>query len=190
MATQKLDRRSQRTRQSLSEALIALMVEKRYDKITVQEIIDRANVGRSTFYAHFQNKEDLLLSGVNAMFTQSLAAHGQGQHALLGASDLFHHVQEHQHLYEALVWGRGIELLYQQGQAFVSKSVEEQLQSWLPDGHTWTVPLPVLSTHVAGTLVTLLRWWLEHRMPHSPERMDEIFQQLIMPAIQAAAGAE
>ena len=58
----KADRRSQRTRQLLSTALIEVMLAKRYDEITVQDIIDRANVGRSTFYAHFLDKEDLLVS--------------------------------------------------------------------------------------------------------------------------------
>ena len=59
MKTQKDDRRSQRTRQALHQALFALMRTKRYDAITVQDIIDQANVGRSTFYAHFVDKEDL-----------------------------------------------------------------------------------------------------------------------------------
>jgi AcrR family transcriptional regulator len=57
----KADRRSQRTRQLLSAALIELMLEKRYDDISVQDIIERANVGRSTFYAHYLDKEDLLV---------------------------------------------------------------------------------------------------------------------------------
>src|SRR5580765_1920865 len=59
----KADRRSERTRQLLSAALIELMLEQRYDEITVQNIIDRANIGRSTFYAHYLDKEDLLVSG-------------------------------------------------------------------------------------------------------------------------------
>ncbi len=61
------DRRTQRTRQALSHALIALIQEKRYDAITVQDICDRANVGRSTFYAHYQDKDDLLASNFQQM---------------------------------------------------------------------------------------------------------------------------
>jgi len=64
MKTERVDRRVQRTRQLLNEALMSLIVEKGYEAITVQDIIDRANLGRSTFYAHYQDKEDLLLSGM------------------------------------------------------------------------------------------------------------------------------
>src|SRR5690242_13310 len=63
------DRRIQRTRQLLLDSLIQLILEKGYESITVQDIIDRANVGRSTFYSHFQDKEDLLLSGFESMRT-------------------------------------------------------------------------------------------------------------------------
>ena len=59
----KKDRRVQRTNQLLRAALVSLIQEKGYENITVQNIIDRANVGRATFYAHFENKEDLLVSG-------------------------------------------------------------------------------------------------------------------------------
>ncbi|MEJ2354006.1 MAG: TetR/AcrR family transcriptional regulator, partial [Anaerolineales bacterium] len=64
MKKERVDRRVQRTRQLLNDALMSLIVEKGYDSITVQNIIDRANLGRSTFYAHYQDKDDLLLSGI------------------------------------------------------------------------------------------------------------------------------
>ena len=59
------DRRVRRTQKSLHQALIALLLEKNYDTITVQEVLDRADVGRSTFYAHFQSKDELLMSGMD-----------------------------------------------------------------------------------------------------------------------------
>jgi AcrR family transcriptional regulator len=186
MTQSKIDRRSKRTRKSLSEALLSLMGEKRYDKITVQDIVDRANVGRSTFYAHFQDREDLLLNGVKEMFTQYLSHQNSESHSFLATLGLFQHIQENQHLYQVLAWGRGMELLYEQGQAYLDQHITEQLQSWLPKGQSSKVPLPVLSAHVAGTLMTLIRWWLDHEIPYSPAQMDSMFHQLIMPTIQAA----
>jgi len=59
------DRRIRRTCKSLHEALISLLLEKNYDEITVQEILDRTDVGRSTFYAHFEGKDELLVSGIH-----------------------------------------------------------------------------------------------------------------------------
>ena len=57
MATKAPDRRVQRTRKLLQDALMALILEKGYEAVTIQDIIDRANVGRSTFYAHFLDKQ-------------------------------------------------------------------------------------------------------------------------------------
>ncbi len=70
--TQKpVDRRIQKSKKYLSDAFIALILEKGYEAVTVQEIIDRANVGRSTFYAHFESKEQLLFSLLGTMNEKS-----------------------------------------------------------------------------------------------------------------------
>src|SRR5215213_3349989 len=112
----KADRRSERTRQLLNVALVELMSEQRFDEITVQDIIERADVGRSTFYAHYLDKDDLLVSDFLRVL-DSLADHVRLQGA--GGSltpppltQFFEHVQEHHHLYKALVRGGGINLLY------------------------------------------------------------------------------
>src|ERR1700712_4163718 len=112
----KADRRSQRTRQMLSAALVALMLEKRYDEITVQDIIDQANVGRSTFYAHCLDKDDLLISDftrVLDMVSQHMRQFTPDVQGTLPSLALFfEHVQAHYHLYKALVRGGGIDLIY------------------------------------------------------------------------------
>jgi AcrR family transcriptional regulator len=64
------DRRIQKTLSLLREALVSLIAEKPYDTIVVKEILDRANVGRSTFYTHFCDKDDLLVSGIHDMLGQ------------------------------------------------------------------------------------------------------------------------
>jgi len=186
---QENDRRSQRTRALLNQALIQLMLEKRYDKITVQDIIDRANVGRSTFYAHYYDKEDLLISQfeqVLAFFSQQLEKNERSVAPQMDVVGLFRHVQEFPVGYDAMVWGRGMELLYRQGQAFLAKRFEMEFDAMQSAGKQDRVPTTIVATYAASTLVTLLRWWLENKMPYPPERMEEIFRQLVTPSVQAA----
>ena len=97
MEQAKHDRRSQRTRQLLSDALVALILEKRYDAITVQDILDRANVGHSTFYTHFYDKDDLLLSDLDALLARLHQVIDDGSHGpsvLVPSLALFRHVHE------------------------------------------------------------------------------------------------
>jgi AcrR family transcriptional regulator len=190
MKQDKQDRRSQRTRQVLRDALIALMGAKRYDLITVQDILDQANVGRSTFYAHYYDKEDLLVSEFERMLatlSQHIGASG-GQ--LLPSLGLFRHVQAHQHLYKALLQGRGVELLFQKGHTFMSNRVAEQITALQAQGQTPTVPVPIMADYLAGALLNLLRWWLSHDLPYTPEEMDRFFQRLALPGALATLGVE
>src|SRR5512136_644001 len=98
MAQQKEDRRSQRTQQALMEALIALLAVKHYDEISINDIIDRANVGRSTFYAHYQTKDDLLKSSferVLDMLIQHIQFNEADQDLQLDTTPLFQHAKGH-----------------------------------------------------------------------------------------------
>ena len=102
------DRRVRRTRKLLRDALLALMAERGYESITVQDILDRANVGRSTFYTHFYDKEDLLLSGleeIRQIFERSNAGAGALACAPLSLG-LFRHVLEYEPSYRALIGSR------------------------------------------------------------------------------------
>ena len=109
MDQQRQDRRSQRTQQTLMDALIALLAVKHYDEISINDIIDRANVGRSTFYAHYQGKDDLLKSGferVLDMLIHHISFGEADQDLRLDTTQLFRHAQGHYELYRTLVWGR------------------------------------------------------------------------------------
>lgn len=181
------DRRAQRTRQTLSHALIDLIQEKRYEAITVQDICDRANVGRSTFYAHYQDKDDLLASNFQQMM-HSLGSQVEWRNDRLAfpVTPLFQHVQEHHHLYKALAGGGGFAVLLRAGQQQWRTHIETHLNTLLLPGRTATIPLDVVTAYLAGVLQTMLVWWLDRKMPYSPERMDEMFQQLVMPGVNAA----
>ncbi len=180
------DRRTQRTRQTLSHALMALIQEKRYEAITVQDICDRANVGRSTFYAHYRDKDDLLAGNFQEVM-QSLGSElqlRQGQ-LVFPIAPLFEHVKEHHHLYTALAWGGGFDVLLRAGRQQWHTQIEAHLATLLTDERKPVIPLEIITTYLAGVLQTLLLWWLDRKMPYSPERMDEMFQQLVMPGVNA-----
>jgi AcrR family transcriptional regulator len=190
MRNAKVDRRSQRTRGLLSSALVELMLQKRYDEITVQDIIDRANVGRSTFYAHYLDKEDLLVSDFTRVLdslSQQLRHEGD-IHSAPTLTPFFEHVRNHVQLYKALSRGGGIDLLYQKGHARLRQNIEQHLGELLPAGSASGAPLPLVAHYLAGTILTMLQWWLDHEMPYSPEQMDALFYQLIFPGVQATLG--
>lgn len=186
MNTDKNDRRSRRTRLLLGDALVELMLEKPFDDITVQEILDRADVGRSTFYAHYDDKEHLLLGQIERVihdldsYTVEI---GHAHNGLLPSLELFRHVQQQRRLMQAFIWGRGAEILTRGFQERVSKIIEHNLRSLTGANLSPDVPLPVLANFVASTFLMLLRWWFDENMRQTPEQMDVMFQKLIMPSI-------
>lgn len=197
MGNERVDRRVQRTRRLLNQALVSLIVEKGYEAITVQDIIDRANLGRSTFYSHYDNKEDLLISQMETL-VHSLIGQVEsapvvdekegGRRRILTTLPLFRHTQEQHRLYKAMVGGRGIDVIIEAIHTHLSGHIREQIEQLLPNGQTPSVPPLVMANYLAGTLLTLLTWWLDNDMPYPPERMDEMFQQLTMPGVWVVLG--
>jgi AcrR family transcriptional regulator len=108
-----VDRRIQRTRQLLHGSLMALIQEKGFEALSVQDIIDRANVGRATFYAHFDSKEDLLASGIENLREslkerqrQARSAGGSDERLFAFSRELFTHANEHRTVFRAMVGKR------------------------------------------------------------------------------------
>lgn len=190
---QQQDRRTQRTQQTLFDALIDLLKVKHYDAISVKDIIDKANVGRSTFYAHFQTKDDLLKSGferVLDMLLEQVVFDETERTMTLDSAPLFRHAQSHAELYRTLAWGAGFEVISTQGQVALGAKLQRCLSQIVSADRQLTVPLSALSYSLAGSLLILLKWWLENGMPGSPETMDGIFQQLVMPGVRSALGVK
>ncbi len=168
-----------------------LLAVKHYDEISINDIIERANVGRSTFYAHYQSKDDLLKSGferVLDMLIQHISIGEVDQELQLDTTQLFRHAQGHYELYRTLVWGSGFEILTKDGHATLSGKFQESFTQLLSGKPEPPVPLAVLSYSMAGTLLILLKWWLDNKMPYSAEYMDEIFQQLVMSSARNILG--
>jgi AcrR family transcriptional regulator len=191
MTSPQPDRRSQRTQQALIEALIALLAVKHYDEISVNDLVARANVGRATFYAHYQNKADLLKSGFERVLDgliQQVDLGETGEMLHWDATPLFRHAQGHYELYRTLAWGSGFDVLTKDGHAALSAKFLESLRLRLAGRPEPSVPLAVLAYAIAGTLLLLLKWWLDNKMPYTPEAMNDMFQQLVMSNLQAILG--
>lgn len=187
MKKEVLDRRIQRTRKGLHDALVALMLEKGFDKITVQDVIDRANVGRSTFYLHFKDIEDLFLGGFEnlwALFEQHLTGQAMENASVWDLSLIvFQHAQEYTHIYKALVGKRGGQLMSAHMHKYLSVLIQENLKRQWPK--TTEVPLNLVVYHLTSSLIALLIWWVDHNIPYPPTRMNELYRQLTEPAIHA-----
>ncbi|WEX87784.1 TetR/AcrR family transcriptional regulator [Sinorhizobium garamanticum] len=183
------DRRTARTQKALHGALMSLILRKGYEAVTVQDIIDEADVGRSTFYSHYAGKEDLLRSGFQAL-RMELA---QTQHAAGATSDgsrgeplgfslaMFEHAGEYKHIYRALVGERGVVVAINEIRRILSEIVRKELSGMQKDA---AVPREVHTQFVVGTFVTVLTWWLERRPKLAPPQVDAIFRRLVLNGIE------
>lgn len=188
MRQAKDDRRTRRTRRLIVDALVALMVEKRYDRITMQEIVDRADVGRSTFYAQFQNKEDVLACEMERIFDllhkQHLMSAVEPASQLLPSLGLFQHLHQQRPLHLALVRGRAIDAHHQAVHRHLRDRAARQLALVASSG-VLALPPDIIADYLANALLSQVRWWLDNGLPYSPDEMEAIFQQLTMPGIRA-----
>lgn len=181
MSGNELDRRVQRTRDSLGDALVALMHEKPYDEITVQEVLERADVGRSTFYSHFSDKDDLFLSDVDEFFAR-LATHlSRGREAsrrVAPVHELFAHVAEARAFYGALLGSGKIHDVLEIGRRHFALGIEQRLAELAPDS-----PPPrarrALAHALAGALLAQLTWWLQAGMPAPAGEQDALYHRLV-----------
>ena len=178
MPKQKIDRRVERTRQSLQNALSELILEKGYEKVTVQDVIDRANVGRSTFYAHFESLDQLLLSGfepLRAQFEDFLSG-AEFDHETPWALSLtmFQQVQKQK--------GGFITLTHVQ--KFLYGYLLDHLNMSLPKRNK-NIPPELLAHYVASSFISLMTWWIDNNSPFSAEKMSAIFRQLVEPGTMA-----
>ena len=191
---ERADRRIQRTRAVLHDALGSLIREKAYDHITIAQILDRAKVSRSTFYIHFRGKDDLLMScmrsplfGVLSM--EGTAAPDAAERMVAFSLPLLTHVQEHRRSAKTKLGDRGRAILHEHLRRVLSEWIVQTL------GGTGDPPLsrsrrsPVvpalLARHIASTFVLVLHWWLDHGGT-SVADAHQLFRALVMPVLRSA----
>ena len=172
------DRRVRRTRRSLQRALVALITERGYEKVTVQDVLDRADVGRSTFYAHYRDKDALFAScfdDLRADLERELAAmgHDAPTDPTSPMGLLFGHAHRNQIVYRAV------------GVAHLRPLIYESLRDHLAENGVG-LPVEIVAEYHASAIIGVLGWWVRAGFPHGPDEMARICRAMTEPGVMAA----
>jgi AcrR family transcriptional regulator len=186
-----IDRRVARTRHALYEALVRLIRDMDYDSISVEHILQEANVGRSTFYAHFTSKDDLLrasLERLKALLVTTREKHaaalqeGTAEEAWDPSRALFEHVAEFTDIQLALAGGRGGAVLHEA----IDEVLADVLRESFPAQTRDAVPRELAIRHIVATFNTILDWWVGKKRHVKPAEADRIFKLLLLEGLPSA----
>ncbi|HKI53583.1 MAG TPA: TetR/AcrR family transcriptional regulator [Anaerolineales bacterium] len=202
----KIDRRVQRTLQSLRTALLELIKEKDYDEISIEEITERANVGRTTFYLHYKDKEDLLMEEISAiMYERALALSEIPFSVWVPVSEedlkknmalqplllVFEHIQNNSELYYLLLKSTNsskiIERIRKVSTDAIVKFVEAKMETD-PIPLLSEVPIEFFAAFFSGALISIVGWWIKEDMHHSPEEVTNMFRSLFFSGATGTLG--
>jgi AcrR family transcriptional regulator len=175
----KPDRRIRRTRDTLGDALIQLMQEQPFDSITVQQVLDRAGVSRATFYTHYRDKDDLFLSDVEDFLERMgnfLTRQKAPARRLFPVEELFTHIADVPRVHAAIMASGKAPDFRELAIGCFARSIEQCL---VAAGVTLAMPeLRATSHALAGSLYSLLDWWLLHNKSTPPKEADALFHRL------------
>ena len=178
----KEDQRVRRTRDRLGDALMELLVQKPFDDITVHDVLARAGVSRSTFYTHYRDKNDLFLSDAEDFFegmATALSRFGDESERVAPVQELAAHIAEVRPFYNALVESGRMHDVIDLGREHFARGIEVRLNE-IP--RALDIPPKrrgAIARGFAGSLFSLLSWWVQHGMTLSPEEMDKLFHKLV-----------
>jgi AcrR family transcriptional regulator len=181
----KLDRRVQRTRKLLRDAMMSLILEEGYDAISIQDITEKANLGRATFYLHFKDKDELLLDVMEqfiADFMEQVPQISQAQWRMddtKALTRLFDFAAEHYDLYRILIIGSGGITAAKQLRQSVAGNITGIIQQEIEEqGAQPVLPTDFIASHFAGSLLSTIYWWLDSDLPYTAEEMAEMYQKV------------
>ena len=185
------DRRVRRTRKLLHDAFLALVIEQGYEKTTIQDILDRADVGRSTFYVHFRDKEALLTASFDGIRDQlehelaSIDATSQID-VTLPATLLFEHAYRNQRVYRALCGHQGGALVQRYLRRLVGDLLRKHLRPQFTRAGTG-VPADVAAEFYTSAALGLLVWWIDHEFCNGPTWLTATYRTLAAPGNPVSA---
>lgn len=183
-----MDRRQRKTREAIFAAFTDLLSSRDYDRITVGEIIERADVGRATFYAHFETKDSLLKELCEELFCHIFDAAGSKQpgHRHIFECDapesvflhLFQHLQKNDNNILQLLSCQNNELFLQYFKTGLQQLAASQLHLF-ESRRSASIPESFWVNHIASVFVETVRWWVENGMQQSPETITEYFNAAV-----------
>lgn len=179
------DRRVKRTHQMLRDALFTLIEERGYDQLTIQDITERATVGRATFYVYYRDKEQLLLESVSELMEdlnrqlQTLSVHELLARRQTFGLIFFRHVFEHAPLYRALLSEHGAAIVTMRLQTNMATRMQQEVTEHLVALTDSALPAELLAEFCASVLWSLAGWWVRNHFPLLVEEMGQIYWQLI-----------
>lgn len=184
-----MDRRTIRSRQLLRDSLVALMLEKEYEAISVQDITDRADLGRATFYLHYKDKDDLVISMLEALYDE-LVNRIETQVAIHNFNTppiqlVFEHAAENKDLYRVVLSGAGKTAVLTRTRDYMVTLLVKFMKTL---SNAPQIPLEVTAVYLAGAQMHLIGWWLEHDMPYPIDEMVKMYQGLTMYGVVAMLG--
>lgn len=187
-----MDRRKIKTRQAIFSAFTKLLETKRFEKITVQEIIDEANIGRSTFYAHFETKDELLKNICEELFGHIIdsAVDKTHTHGLYSDKDapqsvfchLLQHLQENDNNILGLLSCESSEIFLRYFKDSLNELIQTRVMNDKPK-HYQDLPQDFLINHISGSFVEMILWWLKNNKKNTPEQLDRYFRAVIEPIL-------
>ncbi len=186
-----MDRRQKRTREAIFSAFTSLLSERNFTSISVQDIIDRANIGRTTFYAHFETKDYLLRDLCEELFSHiidtALGHPGEDYVNCRALCDdsVFLHLLRHLETND-----RGItDLLSSENNEIFLRYFKDNLKKLIrsehgknPRSHS-SLPEDYVTNHIASSFVETVDWWISSGMRESAERVTEYFLCAISPFV-------
>ena len=179
------DRRIQKTRKQLRDSMMELILDQGYDDISIQDVTDRANLGRATFYLHYREKDELYADVMRHMaeeYFSSLPKQDPKKVQLFNVHDLkqlFNFVENHYDFYRIIIMGRGAMLTFllltdiaKSYVLNVSKAQELRIEE------VTGIPSDFLLNYNAGTLISTIFWWLENNMPYTADEMARMYEKM------------
>ena len=183
----KPDARARRTRERLGTAFVALIHEKPIEDVTEQNVLDRAAVGRSTFYLHFRDKNDLLLSQLEIFLetmSTALSVHKEVSDRVVPVAEMFAHIENQRMLYRILADAGRLNDFFDLAQTYFARGIEHRLKESKRLAKVSQVELAARAFSLAGSLLSLLRWWLDHGAKEPPGEMDRLFHRMAWNGLQ------